>query len=195
MMSRFLVPFSSSRALGDPFSELHREMNRLLDDFVGGSSPGAAQGAMGMPRMDVRESEQEISVCAELPGVRPADVDLRIEGNVITIRGEKKNEATDRKEDYHVMERSWGRFQRSLQLPFAPDPDQVRADFEHGVLTIRVPKQPQQDRSRRIDIQGADKAQRHEDAKVLDAPSGRGDAQPSGGAGAQDTSQATPRHH
>jgi HSP20 family protein len=158
MMSRFLVPFqTSSRALGqgDSFLDLHREMNRLFDDFVGGGSGNSPSQStvMAMPRLDVREGPQDISVCVELPGVTPSDVDVRVEGNVLTIRGEKKQEAPQEQHDYHLMERSFGRFQRSLQLPFAPDTEQVRASFEHGVLTVRVPKQPQQERSRRIEIQ------------------------------------------
>jgi HSP20 family protein len=174
MMSRFLAPFqpsSSSRPLsgGDPFTELHQAMNRLFDDFVVAGVPQAQQGGglMSVPRLDLRESEQEMSICAELPGVKPSDVDLRIEGNVITLRGEKKNEAEQDTEGYHVMERSFGRFQRSIQLPWAPDPEQVRAHFEHGVLTVHVPKQPQQDRSRRIQIQDAGAS---EEARVLNAP-------------------------
>ena len=109
-MSRFLAPFqpsSSSRPLsgGDPFNELHQAMNRLFDDFVGSAVPMTPQGGglMSMPRLDVRESEQEIAICAELPGVKPSDVDLRIEGNVITLRGEKKNEAEQKQEDLSLI--------------------------------------------------------------------------------------------
>lgn len=156
MTSRFLSPLQpSSRtpAGADPFFELHREMNRLFDDFLGGgTAPGQAQ-TMAAPRLDVRESPSEICVCAELPGVRPEDVDLRVEGNLLTIRGEKRQATENKQEDYYMTERSYGRFQRSLQLPYAPDPDQVRAQFEHGVLTVHVPKQPEQERSRRIAIQ------------------------------------------
>lgn len=156
MMSRFLTPLPSSSRVpagADPFSDLHREMNRLFDDFLGGSAAPGQGPLMSVPRLDVRENAQEICVCAELPGVRPQDLDLRVEGNLLTIRGEKKNEMENKQEDYHLMERSFGRFQRSLQLPYAPEPDQVRAEFEQGVLTVHLPKQPQQERSRRIEIQ------------------------------------------
>ncbi len=159
-MSRFLTPQRSpSRALAggaDPFSELHREMNRLFDDFLGGSLPsaGAVAGAMTVnPRLDVRESGNELCICADLPGVKPEDVELRLEGNTLTLRGEKAQEAEDKKEDYYLMERSCGRFQRSLQLPYAPDPSRVHAEFENGVLTIHVPKEAHQERSQRIEIQ------------------------------------------
>lgn len=155
MTSRFPAAFQpASRGLAgsDLFSELHREMNRLLEDFAGVTTPG--QGLqMAAPRLDVRENEQEICVCAELPGVRPEAVDVRVDGNLLTLRGEKQDESRQKQEDYLVLERSFGRFQRSLQLPFAPDPDQVRAEFAHGVLTVHLPKQLQHAQSRRIEIQ------------------------------------------
>lgn len=156
MTSRFLTPLqSSSRAPAgaDPFFELHREMNRLFDDFLGVGATAGHNPLMSAPRLDVREDRDEICVSAELPGVRPQDVDLRVEGNLLTIRGEKRQEMENKQEDYHMMERSYGRFQRSLQLPYTPDPGQVHAQFEHGVLTVHVPKQPEQERSRRIEIQ------------------------------------------
>jgi len=78
-------------------------------------------------------------------------VDIRLEGDTPTISGEK-HEAEQQKEDLHVMEGRYGRFWRSMQLPFAPNPDHVRADFENGVLTIRMPEQAQQERSRRIEV-------------------------------------------
>jgi len=155
-MSRFLAPSrSSSRAVAaqDPFSDLHREMNRLFDDFLVGGPLGTARTLMASPRLDMRESQQELCIAAELPGVKPEDVEIRIEGSMLTLRGEKANEAEEKKEDYYLMERSYGRFQRSLQLPYSPDPDQVRAQFDNGVLTIHVPKEAQQERSRRVEIQ------------------------------------------
>ncbi|AEG92067.1 Hsp20/alpha crystallin family protein [Ramlibacter tataouinensis] len=178
MASRFPTPFQApSRNLRapDPFSDLHREMNRLFDDFFsfGAPTPGTATLAP-MPRLDVRETDQEICISAELPGVKPADVDVRVEGNLLTIRGEKKNEAEQQQQqqDYHLMERSYGRFQRSLQLPFQPDPGQVRASFEDGVLTVHVPRQAQQERSRRIEIQAGAGAQH---AAVGGSATGSGD--------------------
>ncbi len=163
-MSRFLTPQRSpSRALAghaDPFSELHREMNRLFDDFLGGSLPslGAGTGLMSgamtaSPRLDVRESGNELCICADLPGVKPQDVELRLEGHTLTLRGEKASEAENKQEDYYLMERSYGRFQRSIQLPYAPDPSRVHAEFDNGVLTIHVPKEAQQEQSQRIEIQ------------------------------------------
>jgi HSP20 family protein len=155
MASRFLVPFASGRGLmgGDPLLDLHREMNRLFDDvFRGSSSQGGSSSLASMPRLDMHESDNELCVTADLPGVTPADVDLQIDRDVLTISGERKGENEQKQQNYHLMERSYGRFQRQVQLPFAPDPGQVRANFEHGVLTVRIPRQAEQQRSRRIEV-------------------------------------------
>ncbi|HMC15125.1 MAG TPA: Hsp20/alpha crystallin family protein [Albitalea sp.] len=157
MASRFPLPYSSSRELRsfDPLMELHREMNRLFDNLLSGpsgSAAGSEGGMMTMPRIDVHEDERELCISAELPGVKPSEVDIRVEGDVLTISGEKKTETERKEENYHLMERGYGRFRRSVQLPFAPDPEQVRADCNHGVLTIHMPRQPQQERSRRIEV-------------------------------------------
>jgi len=158
MASRFLAPFSSSRGLWgrDPFLQLHRDMNRLFDDTLrdwGGSQSQAGGGISAMmPRIDVHEQDNRLEVTAELPGVNQKDVELRLDDDILTIRGEKRNERKDKQA--HITERSYGAFQRSIQLPFSPDPNQVRAEFRDGVLTIAVPRQEQQDRSRRIEIGG-----------------------------------------
>ena len=153
-----LSPYRGGRLLGggfDPLS-LHREMNRLLDDFMGGTPMASqGQGATGNiinAHMDVSETENEIRVCAELPGVGEDDIDVSLNDDVLTIRGEKKFERKDDKENYHFMERSYGTFQRSLRLPFPVDPDQVKASFENGVLTVSLPKSAQQERTRRIQV-------------------------------------------
>lgn len=137
----------------DPFTSLHREMNRLFDDAYRG---GSGVGDLIQMEIDVSETENEYRVKAELPGVSEDDVDLRLEDNVLTIRGEKKFERTEggEKEDYHFVERSYGTFQRSLRLPTRVDTDNVRADCENGVLTINLPKAQQQEQRRRIQVQG-----------------------------------------
>jgi len=154
MVSRMMTPFGGRGLMnrGDPFLDLHREMNRLFDDTFRGMGGGASgQGAMtGMPRIDVHDAEENLEVTAELPGVKQEDVDLRLEGDMLTISGEKRQEHEDKKA--HFVERSYGSFSRSIQLPFQPDPDQVQADFENGVLRIRLPRQGSQERSRRIKI-------------------------------------------
>jgi len=153
-------PYRSGGLLGgglDPLFSLHREMNRLFDEVMGGP-PVAGQGQSGAgniinAHMNVSETEEEIRVSAELPGVSDDDIDVSLNEDVLTIRAEKKLERQDEKENFHFVERSYGTFQRSLRLPFPVDPDQVRASFEHGVLTVRLPKSAQQERTRRIQVQ------------------------------------------
>ena len=146
----------------DPFLSLHREMNRLFDDVLRGTGlPGTAgsQGQRGAGNfinasMNVSETDKEFRVTAELPGVTEQDIDVSLDDDVLTIRGEKKFERTDEKENFHFVERSYGTFQRSLRLPYPVDPEQVQASFENGVLTVTVPKTGRQERSRRIQVQG-----------------------------------------
>ena len=183
MASRLPTPYASSRELRgfDPLTELHREMNRLFDTMFSGapggalsSGSGAGPGFMQPPRLDVSEDEREMCISVDLPGVSPSDVDVRLDGDLLTVSGEKRSEGGDeQRRGYHVMERGWGRFQRTVQLPFSPDPDQVRADCEHGVLTIRLPKQAQLERSRRIQV-------------------GTGGGRPATGAGVQEATEVTP---
>jgi len=153
MAGRSLLPFfsrnwslSRSNEDTDPFMAFRREMNRVFDDafrgFGRGSMPslfGPAFGRMPMetlmPQIDVSESEREIQVTAEMPGINEKDVEVILADDMLTIRGEKKAEHEQKNRDYHLMERSHGTFSRSLPLPFAVDPSQVKAAFKNGVLT------------------------------------------------------------
>jgi HSP20 family protein len=160
-LSPFRAGGLAERGFGeDPFMSLHRQMNRLFDDVFRGSAggwagdPGQSGGNFVQARMDVSETDNEVRICAELPGVSQDDVDVTLDDDVLTIRGEKKLERKDEKEKYHFMERSYGTFQRSLRLPFAVEPEQVKAEFSSGVLTVTLPKTKAQERSRRIKIQG-----------------------------------------
>ena len=152
-MARSLVPlvfdagFPASRA--DPFLTLHREMNRLFDDAMHGASrAGTASGVA--PRMNVSETEQDIRVEVELPGVSERDVQVDLTDDLLTVRGEKR--AAHEDAQHHVVERSFGSFARSVRLPFSPDPDRVQASFADGVLTITLPKSAAQARVRRIQV-------------------------------------------
>jgi HSP20 family protein len=166
MARNALTPFGGSYGEWDPFTSLHREMNRLFDDIYRGGSPArggsGAQGAGELvnARMNVSETDKEIRVSTELPGVDPQEVEITLDDDTLTIRGEKKfeQERGGAKENFHFVERAYGSFQRSLRLPFAVNPDEVRADFKNGVLTVVVPKSAQQQRSRRIQIGQGDQA-------------------------------------
>jgi len=152
MASRFLVPLT--RTGGDPLFSIYREMNRMFDDvFSGAAAPhGGRQGTLMAPSLDVHEKDNEFCIAAELPGTRPEDVDLRLDRDVLTISGEKKADQDQQQSNQHFTERSYGRFSRSMQLPFMPDPNQISAEMDHGVLKIRMKRDPKQPQSHRIEV-------------------------------------------
>jgi HSP20 family protein len=131
-----------SRDIWEPFGSLRRDMERLFEDFSRdlGWGPPAAAGVGMAPRVDVSETESEIRIEAELPGVDEKDVEVVLSDGRLTIKGEKKQEKEEKKKDYHMVERSYGSFARSITLPFEADPDKVRATFVKGVLNVTVPK-------------------------------------------------------
>jgi HSP20 family protein len=92
------------------------------------------------------------SVLPDVPGVAPSNIDLRLDGDTLTIQRERKSASEQKQANYRLLERSCGRFQRSLQLPFAPDPGPVRPDFDNGLLTVHLPRKGQQQRSGRIEV-------------------------------------------
>jgi HSP20 family protein len=156
MASRFLTPYSGRGLLArDPFFDLHREINRLFDDSIRtmSDSPG---GMMMSPKLDVCPTGDGWEITAELPGVDEKDIDLRLDGDMLTISGEKRDERKDDKN--RLVERSYGSFTRSVQLPFTPDAGKVEASCDKGVLTIKLPKSAEQERSKRISIGSSGKA-------------------------------------
>lgn len=96
-----------------------------------------------MPSIDVRETETEFVVEAELPGMDEKDVSVTLNNGILTLKGEKKSEREEKKDDYHLMERSYGSFQRSFRVADAVDADKVNASFDKGVLTVTMPKRPE----------------------------------------------------
>jgi HSP20 family protein len=192
MARQSLTPYGGA----DPILSLHREMNRLFDDvFRGGGGQrsfapalGGGSTAMFNAQMDVSETDKDLRVCVDLPGVSEQDIDVSLDDDILTIRGEKKVEQErGDKENYHFVERSYGSFQRALRLPFNANPEEVRASFENGVLTVTVPKTAQQARSRRIEVQGAG-------PRAIGRQPGEGGeagekGQPQAGAGAQQAGQ------
>jgi HSP20 family protein len=104
--------------------------------------------------MDVSETDKEIEITTELPGLEEKDIQLNMADNVLTIRGEKKNEREEKEKDYHLVERSYGSFVRSVQLPDGVNADNIKAVMSKGVLKVTVPK-PAPAQSRKIDIKPA----------------------------------------
>lgn len=144
-MFRMLAPLRRRGDLlpaDDPFASFQREMNRLFDTTMGGYlAPGTGNGSRIMaPSIDVKETDKAIEVEAELPGVDEKDVQVVLENDVLTIKGEKKAQREETKKDYYVSERSYGSFTRSLGLPAGIDAGKVNATFSKGVLKVVLPK-------------------------------------------------------
>ena len=120
-----------------PVFGLRREMNRLFDDMLTRTTPSTTWA----PPVDVREDDQEIALQLELPGVKPENVDVTCDNGILTVHGEKRVERKEGTgEQYHLLERTYGTFTRQFRLPKGVDESKITADFEHGVLSIRVPK-------------------------------------------------------
>lgn len=149
--------FGDRKGQADPFIALRRQMDEVLDGFF-----KAAPGQF-LPSVDVSETDKEIKIVAELPGVERKDIDVTLAGNQLTIRGEKRSESEEKKAaddksgaQFHRVERSFGAFERTLALPFDIDPAAIAADFKNGVLTVSVPKSAEATaRSRKIEIGAA----------------------------------------
>jgi HSP20 family protein len=133
----------------EPFRDLvslQDRMNRLFDDsFRGVARGGAAEedwalGGSWAPAVDIFEHEGNIVLKAELPGVDTKDVDVRVENNVLTLRGERKFDNEVKRESYHRVERSYGTFTRSFTLPTVVDTGNIKAEFKEGVLRVTLPK-------------------------------------------------------
>jgi HSP20 family protein len=145
----------------EPFREaisLRDAMNTLLQEsFVRPGSLSAPNAPATLP-LDVAETENEYVVKASLPGFRPEDVQITVQGDTLTIRGESKAEEEKKGEHWHLRERRFGSIQRSVSLATPVNPDQAEARYEHGVLTLTLPKS-EAARPRQIKIGGATQVQ------------------------------------
>ena len=165
MAIRDLIPWNRAREVSvrrseetNTFLTLHREMNRLFDDVFRGfdlapfGNDRFSDRAMGWPNIEVSETDKEVQVTAELPGLEQKDIDLELTNGVLAIRGEKKTETEDK--DRLFSERYYGRFERRIPVDEVEE-DKVSASFKNGVLTVTLPKSPSaQQKVRRISING-----------------------------------------
>jgi HSP20 family protein len=143
----------------DGLGSLFRDIERTFEDFSRRSPlAGFPFGDGGMmPKIDVSEGKDAVEVTAELPGCDQKDVDVTLSEGILTIRGEKKTERdeADKEKSWHVVERTYGSFSRSIQLPFTPDSAKVEAKFDNGVLRVKLPKPAEvAKRERKIEIRG-----------------------------------------
>lgn len=148
----------------DPFTMLRKRFDDIFDDWMTGPAalPAAFTSGQGFaPSIDVSETDNELKICADLPGLEDKDVEVKLAGNQLTIRGEKKAEHEEKNGGekgryFHRVERSYGSFQRSISLPFDVDPEKVDASFKNGVLTVTLPKPAEvQQAERKIEIKKA----------------------------------------
>jgi HSP20 family protein len=167
MALRDLIPWNNNRGRelsvrrgeeANPFLTLHREMNRLFDDFVRGfdmvplTTDRFFAPSAGWPNIEVGETDKEVRVTAELPGLEEKDIDVELANGVLVIRGEKKTETEDR--DRLFSERYYGRFERRIPVDEV-EQDKISASFRNGVLTVTLPKSATaQQRIKRIAING-----------------------------------------
>lgn len=145
-----IIPMWNRWDMGfDPFSELRqmeRQMNRLFRDIHGRGTD--------YPALNYWSNENEAQLEVEMPGVSAEDFELSVQDDVVTIAGERKDPFADEKATAHRQERAFGKFSRTLQLPFEVEADQVAARYEHGVLRVTLPRRAST-RSKRIEIQAA----------------------------------------
>ena len=125
----------------DPFQDmlsLREAMNQLMEEsFV---RPNGTRGQGFVPALDLSETADGFLVEAAVPGLKPEDVEITVENNVLTIKGETRQEKEDKQRSFHRIERRFGSFQRTIALPNTVKPDAIKASLEHGVLRLEIPK-------------------------------------------------------
>jgi HSP20 family protein len=162
-----LIPWRDKRQVStrqddytDPFAAFRREIDRVFEDFSRGFAsptrlPNGVWGAV-TPLVDVTETDKDVVVTAELPGLDEKDFEVTLAGDVLTISGEKKDEREQKNDNGYYMERHFGSFSRSLRLPFEASDETIEANFDKGLLTVRIPKPANvQSAVRKIDVKAA----------------------------------------
>ncbi|HEV2746848.1 MAG TPA: Hsp20/alpha crystallin family protein [Allosphingosinicella sp.] len=159
------APAVYPREESNPLVSFRRDVERLFDDFFRGTGLGPSLGSgfgsglglgggfgggLAWPSVEVSDTDREVRITAEVPGMSDKDVELLMEDGVLTIRGEKKSATEDKDRGY--SERYYGRFERRIALPSGVDEQGAKADFRDGVLTVTLPKSPEAERGRRIPI-------------------------------------------
>jgi len=157
MNLKSLIPVGRDRGIAapaNPFMSLQREIDRLFDDFTRGFPTFGNGKSDLLPSMDVTETDKQIEITAELPGLEEKDVQINVADNLLTIRGEKKAEKEEKDKDYRLIERSYGSFERTLELPDGVNADAIQASIAKGVLKVTIPK-PAPAQSKKIDVKAA----------------------------------------
>ncbi len=142
---RSLIPWrrkEGESASDNALTEFKSEVDDLFNRFFGSSrwSPGTYFSKSFVPAFDVSETDEDIIVKAELPGVDPKEIEVSLSGSTLTVKGEKKEEREEKTQNMHRIERSFGSFSRSVTLPCEVKDDRVEANFKNGVLNLKLPK-------------------------------------------------------
>lgn len=128
----------------DPWREiftLRDEIEHIFDRFFGEAFPATREEAVWHPAIDMYETDKELVIKAELPGMESKDIDITLSDNTLTIKGEKKKSEEVKSENYYRREVSYGAFQRSIPLPVAVNADNIKASFKNGILEIKLEKE------------------------------------------------------
>lgn len=139
----------------DPFRDFQRQMNRVFDDFFSDFPLATRMGERGLatdvftPRVDVSETDKEVRVSAELPGMDEKDITVELDDAAITIRGERKEEKEEKGKNWYTREQSYGAFHRIVPLPTSVNAEKASARFKKGVLTVTVPKREEEQAKRK----------------------------------------------
>ncbi len=134
----YITRWRRNEPSSDVFSGLSR-LNRLMDEALGGFD-GESVSSAWTPTVDIREDPEHVTITMDLPGVRPEDVKISLENQVLTVRGEKQQVEEKKDERWHRYERNYGSFERSFTLPSTVEADKIEASTDNGVLTVRIPK-------------------------------------------------------
>jgi len=129
----------------EPFRDLmtlQERMNRMFDESFGRlrATDDSVDSGVWSPAVDIYETDHDIVLKAELPEVKEKDIDIRLENNTLTLKGERKFEKETKEENYHRVERAYGAFSRSFTLPVTVDQDKINAEYKDGILKITMPK-------------------------------------------------------
>lgn len=152
-----MVPFGDLFGM-NPFA-LMREFTREMDRTFGDVATGDMQSGAWAPTIEVTERDGSLVVTADLPGIKPEDVNVEINGDVLTIQGERHDEKKEEKDNCYRSERSYGQFYRAIPLPEGTKAEQVRADLNKGVLQINVPLPEGKQKSKKISVTASEGAQ------------------------------------
>ncbi len=169
-MSKYIIPWKRGGIYAtpldnDPFTLLHKQMNDLFDGFLGVPTDRDEEQTLdrrewfATPRVEVSETDKEIQVSAELPGMDEKNINVSVDRNILTIEAEKKDEKAEQKErQYHITEMRYGKFSRSFRLPEnRVDESNIKAAFSKGILTVTLPKkEPAPESKRTIAVQSSD---------------------------------------